>query len=73
MNEGEQLLGRGECKCLNGTEKGEILEGLEMLLQKRTEKLENEKRDEYIRVLTTMKLVTEKIIKKVENTPDCRY
>jgi hypothetical protein len=73
MSKEEQILGRGKCECLTGSEKREILEGLEILLQMRTRKLNKEKRDEYINVLTTMKSVTEQIIKKVENTPDCHY
>ena len=73
MSKEEEILGRGKCECLTGTEKSEILEGLEILLQKRTEKLEKEKIKEYIIALTAMNSVTGKIIKKVENTPDCRY
>lgn len=73
MSEEEQTLGKGKCECLTRTETSEILQGLEMLLQKRTGELEKEKRKEYITALTVMKNVTGKIIKKVENTPDCRY
>ena len=73
MSKEEEILGRGKCECLTGRQKSEILEGLEALLQKRTERLKKEERKEYITTLTVMNSVTGKIIKKVENTPDCRY
>lgn len=73
MSEEEQILGRGKCECLKGDEKSHILEGLDMLLQKTTDKLEKENRNAYIKVLTIMKSTIGKTIKKVENTPNCRY